>query len=77
MRADTEEQNEACAEQTLHTQARRTGPATTLCVRKTDIDQATATVLMSGSGGGRESFGWRVRGMWTGMEDPEKEGVSD
>ena len=72
-----DEHEVCCAEQTLHNQARRTKPAPTQCVRETDIDQATATVLMPGSGGGRESFGWRVRGMWTGMADTEKEGVRD
>ena len=76
-RACRDEHEACCAEQTLHNQARRTKPAPTPCVRETDIDQATATVLMPGSGGGRESFGWRVRGMWTGMADPEKEGVRD
>ena len=43
-------------------QARRPGPAATPCVREN---------------GGRESSGWRARGMWTGMADAEKEGVSD
>ena len=76
-RACRDENEACCAEQTLRNQARRTGLATTPCVRETDIDKATATVLMSGSGGGTESFGWRVRGMWTWMADPEKEGVSD
>ena len=72
-RACRDENEACCAEQTLRNQARRTGLATTPCVRETDIDQATATVLMPGSGGGRESLGWRVRG----MADPEKEVVSD
>ena len=61
-RVCSDENDEACAEQTLYNQARRPGPAAIPCVREN---------------GGRESFGWRARGMWTGMADPKKEGVSD
>ena len=46
----------------LYNQARCPGPAAIPCAKEN---------------GGRESFGWRARGMWTGMADPEKEGVSD
>jgi len=47
-------------------------------VRATDSDRATETVLVSGSGSGREGDRSRMRGFWKGIAetDSQTENVS-